>query len=86
MLGGVTETEIGWHVKTTAWNRGIATEAALATRGLAARRFGVRRLVAIVHPDHIASRRVAESIGMRVETTTVLDDGYPAAVYVTRPA
>ena len=42
--------------------------------------------MAIVHPDHIASRRVAESIGMRVETTTVLDDGYPAAVYVTRAA
>ena len=62
-------------------NRGGAGDA-----GLAARRFGVRRLVAIVHPDHIASRRVAESIGMRVETTTVLDDGYPAAVYVTRPA
>jgi RimJ/RimL family protein N-acetyltransferase len=84
-LGGVTEVEIGWHVQKSAWNRGIATEAALATRDLAAGSLALARLVAVVHPDHVASRRVAEKIGMEVETTTVLDDGYPAAIYVTRP-
>ena len=31
------------------------------------------RLVALVHPDHTASRRVAENVGMRRERTTVLD-------------
>jgi RimJ/RimL family protein N-acetyltransferase len=40
------------------------------------------RLVAIIHPDHIASRRVAEKIGMHEEKTTILDD-YPAVVYAT---
>jgi len=84
-LAGNEELEIGWHVRKTIWNRGVATEAALATRDLAWDRLGLTRLVAIVHPRHVASRRVAEKIGMWVETTTVLDDGYPAAIYVATP-
>jgi len=38
------------------------------------------RLVAIIHPDHIASRRVAEKIGMHAEKTTNVGD-YPAVIY-----
>ena len=45
------------------------------------KRFGIPRLIALVHPEHVASRRVAEHIGMRVERTTVLDGDYPAVVY-----
>ena len=79
---GASEIEIGWHIKKTFWNQGIATEAAMAVRDLAFRRFGLFRLVAIIHPDHIASRRVAEIIGMHVEKSTILDD-YPAVIYTT---
>jgi RimJ/RimL family protein N-acetyltransferase len=81
-LQGTSEVEIGWHIKKPFWNRGIATEAAMAVRDLAFRRFGLLRLVAIIHPDHIASRRVAENIGMHDERTTILDD-YPALIYTT---
>ena len=81
-LEGASETEIGWHTRKTSWKQGIATEAATAARDLAFRRFALSRLVAIVHPDHAASRRVAAKIGMREERTTVLDD-YPAVVYAT---
>jgi RimJ/RimL family protein N-acetyltransferase len=77
---GASEIEIGWHTKKAFWNQGIATEAAMAARDLAFRRFGLLRLIAIIHPDHIASRRVAESIGMHDEKTTILD-GYPAVIY-----
>jgi RimJ/RimL family protein N-acetyltransferase len=79
-LDGAPEIEIGWHTKKTVWKQGIATEAATAARDLAFGRFGLSRLVAIIHPDHVASRRVAAKIGMRAETTTMLDD-YPAVVY-----
>jgi len=79
-LQGASEIEIGWHIKKTFWNQGIATEAAAAVRNLAFRRFELSQLVAIIHPDHIASRRVAENIGMRDEQTAVLDD-YPAVIY-----
>jgi RimJ/RimL family protein N-acetyltransferase len=81
-LQGASGIEIGWHIKKTFWNRGIATEAAMAARDLAFRRFAVARLVAIIHPDHIASRRVAENVGMHDDKTTILDD-YPAVIYMT---
>jgi RimJ/RimL family protein N-acetyltransferase len=82
-LDGTSEIEMGWHTKKTSWNQGIATEAASAARDLAFRRFALSRLVAIIHPDHIASRRVAEKIGMHEERTTTLDDDYPAVIYTT---
>jgi RimJ/RimL family protein N-acetyltransferase len=84
-LEGASETEIGWHTKKTIWRQGIATEAASAARNVAFGRFGLSRLVAIIHPNHVASRRVAESIGMRAEDDVVLD-GYPAVIYASRAA
>jgi Acetyltransferase (GNAT) domain len=80
---GVPEPEIGWHVRKAVWNQGIATEAATAGRDLASRRFDLLRLVAIIHRDHVASRRVAEKIGMRHERTMIIEDDYPAAIYAT---
>jgi RimJ/RimL family protein N-acetyltransferase len=79
-LEGTSEIEIGWHTKKTCWRQGIATEAATAVRDLAFGRLRLARLIAIIHPDHIASRRVAEKIGMRCERTTVIED-YPAVIY-----
>jgi RimJ/RimL family protein N-acetyltransferase len=55
----------------------------MAVRDLAFTRFALSRLVAIIHPDHLASRRVAENIGMHDEKTTTLGDGYRAVVYAT---
>jgi RimJ/RimL family protein N-acetyltransferase len=83
-LEGASETEMGWHIKKTSWNQGMATEAARAVRDLAFTRYGLARLVAIIHPEHTASRRVAENIGMRGERTTLIEDDYPAIVYVTQ--
>ena len=81
-LQGVAETEIGWHIRKAFWNRGFATEAAAGVRDAARAEFGVGRLVALIHPDHGASRRVALKIGMREERTTVFE-GEPTVVYVT---
>jgi RimJ/RimL family protein N-acetyltransferase len=77
VLEGTSETEIGWHTKKTSWNRGIATEAAAGARDLAFDCFARTRLVALIHPGHLASRRVAEKIGMREEGATLFDrDAY----------
>jgi len=80
-LDDASEIEIGWHVKKTFWNRGVATEAAIAARDLAFGSFGASRLVALIPPDHLASRRVAEKIGMHPERNTVLE-GEDLVVYV----
>jgi RimJ/RimL family protein N-acetyltransferase len=73
VLEGVPTTEIGWHTKRTSWNQGIATEAAAAVRELALTRFAQSLLVALIRPDHLASRRVAEKIGMREGPVAVYD-------------
>jgi len=83
-LDGVAEVEIGWHLHKRFWRQGIATEAARLACRAASTSFGLARLVALVHPDHVASRRVAENVGMRPERTTVLEDDYPAVVYAAR--
>ncbi|MEV4417014.1 GNAT family N-acetyltransferase [Catellatospora sp. NPDC049609] len=81
-VGSAGEHEVGWHLARPFWGRGYATELALGALAHA-RRHGVERLVALVHPDHAASRRVAEKAGLSFEG---LSDRYdpgdpPVAVY-----
>jgi RimJ/RimL family protein N-acetyltransferase len=80
-LDGRRVTEIGWHTAKTAWNRGIATEAARAVCDLAFTQLAQTQLVALVPPTHTASRRVAEKVGMRDTGTTELED-FVYATYV----
>jgi RimJ/RimL family protein N-acetyltransferase len=68
-IEGSSETEIGWHLLHALWGQGLATEAAHAARDYAFDRLGVKRLVAIIHPDNVASQRVAEKIGMTLLKT-----------------
>ncbi|TFD45615.1 N-acetyltransferase [Cryobacterium frigoriphilum] len=64
-VNGRLELEVGYHVRATHQGRGLATEAALACRDFARDTLQVPQLVAILHPDNEASRRVAQKIGMR---------------------
>lgn len=64
--------EVAWVIGTAWQGRGLATRAArLLLEHLAAR--GVRSVVAHVHPEHHASNRVAEAIGLA--PTDVVVDG-----------
>lgn len=67
-VNGAPELEVGYHVRSELHGRGYATEAAAACRDLARRKALADRLVAIIHPDNTASRRVAEKIGLRYFT------------------
>jgi RimJ/RimL family protein N-acetyltransferase len=64
LVNGVYELEVGYHVRTAAQGRGYATEAAAACRDFARDHTSATRLVAIIHPENAASKRVAEKIGM----------------------
>lgn len=82
---GVTDIEVGWHTKRAFWNEGLATEAALACRDVGFTQFGLQRLISIIDPENIASRRVAEKIGMRPEKTAIHND-YQCVIYaIERP-
>ncbi|NWL35150.1 GNAT family N-acetyltransferase [Paenarthrobacter nitroguajacolicus] len=64
-VNGRSELEVGYHVRRDLQGHGYGTEAALACLELARDVLRVGRLVAIIHPDNVASRRVAERLGMR---------------------
>lgn len=66
-LDGPLETEIGWTLGSAFWNRGYATEAALACRDWALRERGLKRLVSVIAPENVASIRVADKIGETLE-------------------
>jgi ribosomal-protein-alanine N-acetyltransferase len=65
-VGGTEEVEIGYLFLRKFWGRGLATEAARAVRdhGFA---IGYGRLVSIIDPQNLASRRVAEKTGLTLE-------------------
>ena len=79
---GEAEVEVGYHVRSELWCRGLATEAAAACRDYATTVLGLDRLVAIVDPRNHPSQRVAEKIGMAVEREIVYADR-PALLFVS---
>jgi RimJ/RimL family protein N-acetyltransferase len=82
MLERAAETELGWHIDKTYWNRGLATEAARAARDVAFGRFALRRLVAMIRSDNVPSCRVAEKIGLQREKLVAFEgDAY--LIYAT---
>ena len=64
-VNGRSELEVGYHVRRELQGRGYASEAASACLDFARDVVGVGLLVAIIHPDNAASRRVAERLAMR---------------------
>jgi RimJ/RimL family protein N-acetyltransferase len=66
-LEGDLETEIGWTLGSEHWNRGYATEAAIACRDWALGELGLTRLVSVIAPGNAGSIRVAEKIGETLE-------------------
>ncbi len=59
--------ELGYRYVRAAWGQGVATEAARAVLDHGFRILGLDPIVAVVHPDNRASRRVLEKLGLRFE-------------------
>ncbi|WP_400192954.1 GNAT family N-acetyltransferase [Hymenobacter sp. B81] len=57
--------EIGWVLAARTHGRGYATEAVQAALAWGDAHFGGARTMCIMHPDNVASRRVAEKFGYR---------------------
>jgi RimJ/RimL family protein N-acetyltransferase len=65
-LNGNDEIEIGYHVRRDHWGRGLATEAARACRDYGFAHLPVDRVISLIRPENLASRRVAEKNGMKL--------------------
>ena len=79
-LEGRAELDLAWQVPRARWNQGLATEAAAAAVELGFGRFGLTRLVAIIHPGNAASRAVARKLGMTEERSLEVE-GEPTVLY-----
>lgn len=64
---GVDELEVGYHILRTEQRKGYATEAARACIDYAFEQLGRERMIALIRPENLPSRRVAEKLGMRIE-------------------
>ncbi len=64
VVEGVREVEIGYHVRRDLWGQGLATEAASACRDYGFDALRTPRLLSLIHPQNLASRRVAEKVGL----------------------
>lgn len=64
-VDGIEDVEVGYLLSPRFWGRGLATEAARASRDFGFRVAGCPRLISIIHPLNLASKRVAAAIGMK---------------------
>jgi [ribosomal protein S5]-alanine N-acetyltransferase len=66
-IEGAEEIEIAYLLDRECWGKGLATEAAEAIIKHGHAKYGFKRIVAVIHPQNVASIRVAEKIGMEYE-------------------
>ncbi|HEV2754484.1 MAG TPA: GNAT family N-acetyltransferase [Actinomycetota bacterium] len=81
VVDGAQEVEVGWHVARRHQRRGIATEAARECCRYAFEELGLTRLISLIRPENVPSRRVAEKLGMTVEKE-IEYAGFPHYVFV----
>jgi len=82
-VDGADEVEIGYHVRRDLWGQGLATEAARACRDFGFAKLPVERLISLIRPENLPSRRVAEKNGMAV-WKEVMWRKLPHVVYAIR--
>jgi RimJ/RimL family protein N-acetyltransferase len=69
--------ELGYDFRSDYWNHGFATEAALAVRDHAFDSLHLPRLISLIRVGNVASKRVAEKVGMKfVEEFTRYETRY----------
>jgi RimJ/RimL family protein N-acetyltransferase len=63
-LPDTDEIEIGYLLAKGYWGRGLATEGARPGLRFGFETLGLEHIVAVVHPENVASQRVLEKLGM----------------------
>lgn len=80
---GKLEIEIAYLLDKEFWHQGFATEAANGILLYAFEKLHLTRLICLMHPENIASQKVAERIGMKLEGQMdgIADDHFPTLLY-----
>ena len=66
-IDGQNEVEVAYTIAQQYWGQGLATEAAQAILEYGFSKLNLSRLICLIDADNIASKRVAEKIGMTFE-------------------
>ncbi|HEY0776502.1 MAG TPA: GNAT family N-acetyltransferase [Gemmatirosa sp.] len=77
--------EVGYVLAPQFWGRGYATEGARAALEYAHGVLARDRVISLIHPDNVASARVATRLGATEDGRIALF-GRPAVVYAYRPS
>ena len=80
-IEGVEEVEIAYLLDREYWGKGLATEAAEAILKHGYDKYGFKRIVAVIHPQNVASTRVVEKIEMKYERDVLYGDIGKVALY-----
>lgn len=79
------DVEIFYGFSSEYWGQGLATEAAMAMLHYGFDIIGLKRIIAVVKPDNIASRKVIEKMGLKFEKILNVDNihysGYDEELY-----
>lgn len=82
-IDGKLEIEIAYLLDKNFWHQGLATEAARDIMSYAFEKLRLTRLICLIDPENIASQKVAERIGMKLERRVdgIAGDHFPTLIY-----
>lgn len=82
-IDGRLEIEIAYLLAKNFWHQGLATEAANGIKSYAFEQLHLTRLICLMDPKNIASQKVAERIGMKLERQVdgIAGDDFPTLVH-----
>jgi len=83
VVAGAEVLEVGYHLRRDQWGHGYATEAARACIAWAFDTLRAEKVISLIRPENVPSRRVAERNGMKVEHE-VMHHGLAHVVYAMR--
>ncbi|WP_435236819.1 GNAT family N-acetyltransferase [Psychromonas sp. PT13] len=72
-IQGKEELELGYRLLKDYWGKGLATEAVMAVKNYAFSELGVTRLISLIETSNIASLRVSQKNGFKVEKQLLYD-------------
>jgi RimJ/RimL family protein N-acetyltransferase len=77
---GFTGLNLSYHLHAAVWGQGLASEFAQAAAVIAFRDLAAKRVIGLVRPINLASRRVLEKAGLKLEGDFPYG-GHPGLLY-----
>ena len=82
-IDGTLEIEIAYLLDKNFWHQGLATEAASGILTYAFDTLNLSRIICLMDPNNVASQKVAERLGMKLERQVdgIAGDNFPTLIY-----